>query len=315
MQSQLFSKLNLDPFYFPEEVVEKGTKNLTTDDIVKILGEDDEKEVIDLDKKEKIKDKNKEADEEEKEIKDEDKEDKTDEDDEEDSEDEDDELSELEDELEEVDEEDVELDDPPRRKEILAKYPKIFKDFPSLEKSFFRERQFTNIFTNPSDAKEASEKATILDNFSNDIMNGNTEGVLKAAKTDPEAFAKLVDNYLPALGKVDKEAYQHVYGTVIKHAIIHMVEKARKSKDDDLMAMAAGLNKFMFDSDEFEPPKKLASDVKKDDSVDTERKEYLKLRFNDASTSVNDKVKNAFKATIDANIDKNDKMSEYVKKT
>src|SRR5689334_21691102 len=46
---------------------------------------------------------------------------------------EEDEKLELEDEDEEPKEEDLALQTPPRRKEILAKYPNIFKEFPYLQ--------------------------------------------------------------------------------------------------------------------------------------------------------------------------------------
>src|SRR3990167_5987165 len=45
-----------------------------------------------------------------------------------------DELAELEEELKDPSEEDLELTTPVKKREILAKYPTIFKDFPSLEK-------------------------------------------------------------------------------------------------------------------------------------------------------------------------------------
>src|SRR3990167_9176528 len=51
---------------------------------------------------------------------------------------------------------------PVRKKEILAKYPTIFKDFPYLEVAYFRDRQFSEIFPTVDDAKEAQEKADTL---------------------------------------------------------------------------------------------------------------------------------------------------------
>lgn len=62
------------------------------------------------------------------------------------TEDDEDELKELEEELEGPKEEDLELTTPVRRKEILKKYPTLFKDFPYLEKAYYREQQFTKYF-------------------------------------------------------------------------------------------------------------------------------------------------------------------------
>ena len=43
-------------------------------------------------------------------------------------------------------------------------------------------------------------------------------------KENQEAFNKIADNYLPALKKVDQQAYYHVLGNVIKDTIITMVQ-------------------------------------------------------------------------------------------
>ena len=83
-----------------------------------------------------------------------------------------DELKEMEEELEGPSEEDMELMTPVRRKEILAKYPQLFKDFPYLEKAYYRDQQFTEVFPTIQDAKIAVEKATILDRFEQQVVNG-----------------------------------------------------------------------------------------------------------------------------------------------
>src|SRR6187401_409402 len=117
---------------------------------------------------------------------------------EEESEEEDDELKEIEEELKGPSEEDLELMTPVRRKEILAKYPKLFKDFPYLEKAYYREQQFTEINPTIEDARVASEKAKIMDIVEREIMSGDITSVLAAAKDEnQEAFYKVVDNYLP----------------------------------------------------------------------------------------------------------------------
>src|SRR6187399_1594582 len=76
---------------------------------------------------------------------------------------EDDELKEIEEELDGPKEEDLELMTPVRRREILAKYPKLFKDFPYLEKAYYREQQFTEVYPTIQDARAAHEKSQILD--------------------------------------------------------------------------------------------------------------------------------------------------------
>lgn len=280
------------------------------EDIIKFLGEEDEKpEILDLDtKKEEKPEKEEKEEKEEPGEKEEEKEL--------------DELKELEAETEEPTEEQLELTTPVRRQEILKKYPTLFKDFPYLEKAYYREQQFTEFFPTMDDAKQAIDKVQILDNFERDLDNGNTETILTAVKSEnPRAFAKIVDEYLPILAKVDEKAYHHVLGNTIKHTIMAMVQEGRKSGNEALQSAAQIVNQFVFGSSEFSPPSKLVNDKEDNSKENTERKElenqrleHTRERFEGSRDDLNTKVSNTLKATIDGNIDPKDTMGAYIKK-
>ena len=129
------------------------SKDLNKDSIYDALGDDND--IIDLDDKDEKKEKSSKADEKE-DVKPEDEDDADKTKDKEDEEE--DELADLEEELDGPDEEKLELTTPVRRKEILTKYPNLFKDFPYLEKAYYREQQFTEIYPTIDDARAASEK-------------------------------------------------------------------------------------------------------------------------------------------------------------
>ena len=296
-----------------------GTSNeLTKSDIIDFLGEDDDKEVIPLkdDKKDDDKDK-----------KDDKKETKTDkeeseEDKETDKEDEDEELKAIEEELEEPSEEKLELTTPTSRREILKKYPQLFKDFPYLETAYYREQEFTKILPTIKDAKEAVEKSQTLDNLESDLAGGNTETILRAIKeNNPKSFYKIVDGYLDVLGKIDKDAYLHVIGNTIKHTIRAMVDEARSSQNEALQEAAAILNQFAFGSSKFTPPTKLSTDEKSD--VDSEKEKqitereqrFVRQKYETANGELSTKINKTFKSTIDANIDPKETMTPYVRRT
>src|SRR5262245_22257496 len=75
----------------------------------------------------------------------------------------------------------------PRKKEILKEFPTLFKKFPGIEHSIYRDRQFSEVFATPEDAKEASEKAEVLDEYSNDLSRGSMERMLKNIKDNDES--------------------------------------------------------------------------------------------------------------------------------
>lgn len=229
-----------------------------------------------------------------------------------------DELEELEAELQGPTEEQLELVTPVRRKEILAKYPSLFKDFPYLEKAYYREQQFTELLPTIDDAKMAVEKSQTLDNFEADLMGGNTEKILKAVREENiNSFNKIVDDYLPTLAKVDEKAYFHVLGNVTKHTITAMVQEARKSGNEALQSAALLLNQFVFGSSEFHPPSNLAKEGQVDkgkEKVDERQQAWVRQQFESTNNDLNTKVNNTLKNTIDANIDPKKSMSDYVRK-
>lgn len=235
------------------------------------------------------------------------------------------EIDELEKELNEEDKKDKdptaeeleELIQPVRRAEILAKYPKLFKDFPYLERAYYRNREFTEMFSVPKEAREAKNKADTLDNFERVLMSGETHEVLRAVKqTDEKSFAKIVDNYLYDLAKVDPVAANHVTGNVVKHTIAAMLRTAQKEGDDTLEAAAKILNKFIFLTSDIQQPVALTKKEQPNPELDRiaqERQQFAQERYQTTVTEIGGKIENRIKATIDANIDTKEIMSDYVR--
>lgn len=295
---------------------------------IEFLASDDEPELIPLDdKKTPPREPKKTTPTETPEEEDEPEEENTDEESDEDSdedEDEDEELSledEFEDDLKEPTEEDLELVTPVRRREILAKYPNLFKDFPYLEKAYWREQQFTEVFPTIDDAKSAREDAQILGKFEGDLLKGNIETVLKAVKDkSPNSFNKVANDYLKTLANVDERAYLNVISNLTKHTISSMAAKARSSNNEALMQAATILNQFVFGSDEWVPPKELPveeaenKENPKSKEIEDREKAFNQRQFDTARTDINTRVGNSLKATIDANIDPKKAMTDYVRK-
>jgi hypothetical protein len=222
----------------------------------------------------------------------------------------------------EIDEDKVELDDLDAvedvpRKEILAKYPKIFKDFPQLEKAYYREQKYAELLPTLDDAKDAIEKSTQYDKFEKTLLDGDIDSILSSVKTaDARAFNKIVDEYLPTLQKVDQAAYFHVIGHVIKNTIIAMSRHGKEIENEDLQGAAVLLNQFVFGKNQFEAPKEFGPKPDKtDNSVDNERAQLNQDRFESALEDLSTTSSNIIKSTISKHIDPKDSMTDYVKRT
>jgi len=213
----------------------------------------------------------------------------------------------------EVDEEEIVV--PVRRKEILAKYPNIFKDFPHLDRAVYREQQYSEILPTLEDAKNAAKKSELLDRVNGDLEAGDTRNLLRAVKqANQETFANLVDNYLPQLRSVDENAYYHVLSNVIKHTILAMAN----SSDSDTKQAAQVLNQFVFQSDKFTPPFNLSQESgpksQREQAQEQREIEFRREVLDTHVESVNTRVDNAIKATIDKNIDPRESMNAYTRK-
>ncbi len=234
-----------------------------------------------------------------------------------------DDLDELEKELEEEDnkedkEEELEITSPLRRKEVLAKYPKLFEEFPQLERAYYRNQKYSELLPTIEDAKEAVEAKETLEGFEEDLVNGNIEKMLLATKEGSgQGFNKLVDNYLSVLQKVDPNSALHVIKNVISNTIYQMATEARESKNEELHKAAKLLNEFIFGTSKYVAPSKLTTEDKTDpekDKLETEKKQFAQQKFESASNDVRTKVSNLLKSAIADYIDPKNSMPPYVKK-
>jgi hypothetical protein len=304
----------------PAPLSPENAKVATADDIEDLFNQGDEG-----DKEDKTPVKEDKADKVDKEIK-KGKEDKEEgfEEEEEDEKDDEDEIElkdeEDEDDLEKLDlkkEDDIEIDAPPRKKEITKEFPEFFKKFPFMEKLLYRDKQYTELFGSFDDAKEVAEKVEILNNFESQLLSGKTDEILKNVKeTDGKAFDKIVDDYLPALARVDKDAYFEVVGNVTKQLIVEMVNEAKKSDNDELRQAALMINQFIFGSAEFVAPKPRVIQNKDEETnkVEQERLNYIRERFDDSRNDLQNRVDNILKNTISEYIDPKGHMTAYEKK-
>src|SRR6266850_534003 len=210
-----------------------------------------------------------------------------------------------------------ELEDEEEQPEEIDELKEIEEE---LEKAYYREQQYTEVFPNPADAKKAAADSETLGYVETDLMNGNTEQLLKAAKNEnPKAFNKIVDNYLEVLGKVDEKARDHVIGNVIKQTIVFMAREAQTQGESGtpLLEAANILNQFVFGSSKFTHPTKLSKDEPdtKDDTVNREKEQWETERFETARDDLGTRVNNSIQSTIEQHIDPKSSMSDYVKRT
>jgi hypothetical protein len=206
---------------------------------------------------------------------------------------------------------------PPKVKDIKAEFPEFFKKFPFVEKMLFRDREYTELFGSFDNAKEIASKSEQFNEFESQLLSGKTENILKVVReTDTKAFDKIVDDYLPALHRIDKDAYIEVCGNLIKNVISGMWNEGKKKENQELMDAAIALNEYTFDTKDYTPPKLRVNKGSEDKNteLEDERKAFLNERFTIARDGLQTRVDNALTATIAEYIDPRGLMSAYEKK-
>jgi len=230
------------------------------------------------------------------------------------------EIEELEDENEqekepELDENELQLATPVPRKAILAKYPNVFKDFPYLDVAYQRDKQYTDVFATPREAKEAAEAIQSYENLQNQVFGGDISEVLRNVKdTDDATFKKIVDNYLPALNKVDPAAYMHIATNFSRMLIGSVMTEGNRRNDDQLKAVAILLQQFVFGDGNMKVPERyFKGQDNGQNELQNERQQFVQERFNSVHDELNSRADNALRSTIDRYIDPKGLMSPYVR--
>jgi hypothetical protein len=139
---------------------------------------------------------------------------------------------------EEVTEEDLVRKSWPGRPTVKAiedKHPGFFKDFPSLRHAFFREQEYTKVFSTVEDAQEAKERVDELDTFTDLVSSGDVKGFLDVlGETDREMPKKFATNFLPGLYKSNADLYYSITTPLLENFLRGLHQHGAQSGDDNV---------------------------------------------------------------------------------
>jgi hypothetical protein len=101
----------------------------------------------------------------------------------------------------------------------------------------------------------------------------------------------------------------------LREAIGVIALDARDSQDEELGKLAEAVNKYFFNTTKYTKPERLSrtTDNTEEAKLKKDRESFHKEKFDSHKNEVMTRVDNKFKSTIEANIDKKDVMSSYVK--
>jgi hypothetical protein len=216
------------------------------------------------------------------------------EDDEEDDEEKDDEKDEKEDEDEEDDEKkSSEPNLSPSFKDIKAKYPDLFKDFPNLRSAFFLAPKFLEVFPDVEEASIASQKAQEYDVLESTLVGqGDPRTILATiAENQPQALKKIAGSFGEAMREVSQEGYQALTEPIIQELVFFASQHGQKIGDKNLVLAARHIANFVW-ANGGQVPDQLPSRTKKNEpseaevQLQEEREATEKREFSRALTEI-----------------------------
>ena len=205
-------------------------------------------------------------------------------------------------------------------KEVTKKYPKFFKDFPSLRHTFFRAQEYTKIFPTVDDAKEAAEKYERLGELESALSSGEVEdltGVLKGFEELGEnVISNVASNFLPALRKANQEAYYAAITPELQGFVRNLYDYGVRNENENLKnAGLLAAQHFFGDMKVASGEKNVAGREapKKDDKLDNERKAFRNERYTALYNDVVKESDSKLSTAITTGLDPRGVMTEAVK--
>lgn len=130
---------------------------------------------------------------------------------------------------------------------VKKEFPGIFKKFPELKSSLFRDEEFSKSFATPEEAAVASVKAENYDQLEASLVSGSPELLMKELhENNPRAFEKVASNWLPQLRAIDERAYVAATEPVLEELIFLAFKHGEKTGDKNLSMSARHLANFVF---------------------------------------------------------------------
>ena len=205
--------------------------------------------------------------------------------------------------------------------EIKEKYPNLFKDYPTLKHSFFREQEFTQIFPTVEDARKAAEAASAYEEIASAVSEGNAEFFLsELRKENPQGMETFARSFLPALKESSKELYFDTVGPIVKNYLHQVFAHGGNEKDDNIINAARVVHKVLFGGGYDDVEKGEREDIrtnnngKRDTSIEDDKKRYFAQKYSTLYSGVSEMCYSELDRHIDKGLEDLSKSNKGVAK-
>lgn len=210
----------------------------------------------------------------------------------------------------------------PSVKDIEAKYPGFFKQFPGMRHALFREKELTALFPTVEDAKEASSNATDFRNFSEMLQSGTPqkfdEFLVGVGQGGPKVLQNMAVNFLPSLFKANRDLYFKVTTPVAASMLRNAFRAAQNSGNKNLENSALHMAQFVLGDGRYASGELKLDDPQPeiqqvDPQTQGERATWLATRYQETRADVVRVTGERLRADISRGLDPNNTLNPTIK--
>jgi hypothetical protein len=206
-----------------------------------------------------------------------------------------------------------------RFKDITAKYPNLFKDFPHLRHVFFQREEYAGLFPTVEDAREAAQKAESYSYLEADLLQGNPQNLLASvAQVNPQAFRQIVEQFLPTVYGMSKDTFYEVTQPILTNALRAAFNEGSSNGDKNLALAAQYINRYLFgktDIDETRPVTRERQPDPERQKFEEERQQFVESRKNDFTLDVQKSTRDELVKLVSAGLDPKNELNDFTRQS
>jgi hypothetical protein len=204
-----------------------------------------------------------------------------------------------------------------RFKDVKAKYPTVFKDFPQLATAIRNDRAYSEVFSSPEDARDAAKVASYFNQLETNIMSGSAKELLTDIKQgNSEAYKKLVRDFLPTVKADSMELYAELTLPAVNDVLRSALRDAEGSENVNLRNAALHIAKYLYGKPEIPNlGEKQTAPNPEEEKLKQQRQQFWQEKAADFTNECFSNGRDETMAEIAKGIDNDKSISPFLKST
>jgi hypothetical protein len=196
-------------------------------------------------------------------------------------------------------------------KEVKAKYPNLFKEFPDLREHYFAAEHFREVFPTIEDAKEAHFQSELYQVMAGRILQGHSDQLIDSLVKE-NSLDEFADGFLPTLMEKAPKTYIKLSTNIISKALSQVAAEGEAMGNDTIRKAVRWVSQIIFGTPQV--PGERAPDPKVKEertNLQKEKDEFIKTKERDFDGRVKTEINRKLMEAALKNLDPQKKLSDF----